>query len=465
MRVPDEVLALHRTLSPEAADLLARVAADPDGGSFHDPDRSGLPEWIRSYPYALQPLPTLVAGRKLAEIRRATTEISRIVKDVPFSIFRGDPARIAEFYGLESPEWAEVVLAEPNGIAGALTRGDFLDTDRGFLCVEFNMSAYLGGWQIRFFEPELTASPVLDETLRASGRTARSIDPLEVLFRHVVDRALDLDSCVEDRVNLYLVFGDGEDDDTGIRELFESLAGDYTRALDAEFPWLSGQLLVGWSERLERDGQRLTIDGETIHSVIEYTDRMSDPELLRAMKDRLVDLYNGTAGQVIGDKRNLALLSEHRETADLSEGDRELVRRHIPWSRRTDLGETTFDGERVTLAELLLQARERLVLKAARGSRGQDVFIGAETATAAWEEAVGQAVGSADWIVQEFVPSRPYWYLGPDGELCPHSVVWGTFAFGPHYGGGFLRMVPTGKGSIINSARGASEGLILEIDE
>jgi hypothetical protein len=440
------------------------VAADPDGGSFHDPDRSGLPKWIQKYPYALQPLPTIVADSKLREVRRATTELSRIVKNVPFSVFGGDPKKVADYYGLESPDWAEVILGEPNGVAGALTRGDFLDTDRGFQCVEYNMSAYLGGWQIRFFAAGLTSSPLLADTLRRNRRSARFIDPLEVLFAHVVERALDLESCVEDRVNLYLLIGE-RDTGTGIRELFESLAGDYARALEREFPWMSGRLFVGWPERLARGAQGFTMDGERVHSVIEYNDQISDPELLRAMKDRLVDLYNGMAGQVIGDKRNLALLSEHQETADLSEADRELVRRHIPWTRRTDIEETTFEGERVTFPSFLARARERLVLKSARGSRGQDVFVGGETETAVWEDVVHQASVSSDWIVQEFVPSRQYWYFGPDRELCSHSVVWGTFAFGSHYGGGFLRMVPTGKGSIINSARGASEGLILEIDD
>lgn len=459
----EEVLALHRNLSPEAAELLSLAYENPDEVAALDRAREDLPGWLQYYPYALQPLPTLVGGAKLEEIRRATTELSRIVKRVPFSVFGGDPERVAAFYDMESPEWVDVILSEPNGIDGALTRGDFLDTDRGFQCVEYNMSAYLGGWQIRFLTPDQTASPIVVEALRRGGRPARAIDPLHALFRHVVERALDLDSYTDDRVSTFLLLGEAARG-TGIRELFESLQDDYAELLEAEFPWLTGSFLVGWREELVPIGRGFEAGGEPVHAVIEYNDMFTDPQLLQASKDRVIDLYNGAASQIIGDKRNLALLSERYETADLTDDERELVQRHIPWTRLTDLTETTFEGREVSFPGFLLAERERLVLKAARGSRGQNVFIGRETEDDQWQRAVKEAQGSSAWIVQELVPSRPYWYRATDGELRPHSVVWGLFAFGDSYGGGFLRMMPTGGGSVINSARGATEGLILEIE-
>jgi hypothetical protein len=66
--------------------------------------------------------------------------------------------------------------------------------------------------------------------------------------------------------------------------------------------------------------------------------------------------------------------------------------------------------------------------------------------------------------VQEHVESRPYLYqLGEQGSAV-HDVIWGLFCFGNLYGGAFLRMLPKGSGDgVINSARGATEGILLEV--
>ena len=68
-------------------------------------------------------------------------------------------------------------------------------------------------------------------------------------------------------------------------------------------------------------------------------------------------------------------------------------------------------------------------------------------------------------LLQEYVTSRPYLFQCGDRGWARHQAVWGTFSFGGTYGGGFLRLLPLDRGpEIINSARGATEGLIFEVE-
>jgi len=91
--------------------------------------------------------------------------------------------------------------------------------------------------------------------------------------------------------------------------------------------------------------------------------------------------------------------------------------------------------------------------------------VGRYLAPDAWEARVREAVEEGGWIVQERVESRPYFYPPQPGAApVPHTVIWGLFCAGSRYGGGGLRMLPQGAGEgIVNGARGACEGAILEI--
>jgi hypothetical protein len=65
-------------------------------------------------------------------------------------------------------------------------------------------------------------------------------------------------------------------------------------------------------------------------------------------------------------------------------------------------------------------------------------------------------------VVQDYVESLPYLYQCGEQGCAEHDLVWGFFAFGDVYGGGFLRMMPKGGSGVVNAAQGASEGVIME---
>jgi len=461
--IPGEVRCLHGRLSQRAVDLLERFEPDPEGTRSRSSADSDLPAWVLAYPFPRQEWPTFVGGPKLEEMRTAAVEIGRLVREVPERLLDGDPQRVSDFYGLH-PDLAALLLTEPRGIDEAICRGDFIDTEDGFQCVEMNLDACLGGWQLRYFVQRFFDTPWIAE-IALREPLARYVDPLPVLFKYVVTNALDAGLGEGGCVNLALLASD---------ELLmvhrdgaiAALAAEYRRFLESCDPPLAGELVfAGRQDVALRDGAAV-IGGRRIDIVIDYDKPELSQELFRSFKAGLLHHYNGPAVALLRDKRNLALLSEHAESDRFDARERALIQAHVPWTRVLRDEPTTRRGERIDLRRFVLSSKDDLVLKPARGFGGSSVWIGRQVEANAWEELVGRAISEGTWLIQERVQSVPYWYRRrDDGVPGPHDVVWGLFGFGDLYGGGFLRMVPCGGDGVINSAKGATEGLILEIEE
>jgi hypothetical protein len=113
-----------------------------------------------------------------------------------------------------------------------------------------------------------------------------------------------------------------------------------------------------------------------------------------------------------------AKLGRRHFTAD----EREVFRRHVPWTRllfprRTALPEGTGD-----LLDYARRARESLVLKPNRGYGGEGVLLGCAVEAGEWEAALERALGDAErWVLQKLVtlPVQEFPVRGPDGRLHP----------------------------------------------
>jgi hypothetical protein len=225
--------------------------------------------------------------------------------------------------------------------------------------------------------------------------------------------------------------------------------------------WLS----AAPAEELAFRGRNAFMGERRVHVFYAFDTRGFPIQVLRAQLVGGMRVYNGGLTRMWLDKRNLALLSENEGLEAWKEEDRALIRDHIPWTRLVSPRATTWRGEEVEFPGFLLDRRDDLVLKRGLSSGGKDVHVGRHLAPDAWEAQVRQAVEEGGWIVQERVESRPYFYPPQPGAApVPHAVVWGLFCAGPRYAGGFLRMLRQGAGEgVVNRARGAYEGAILEI--
>ncbi|NEE60423.1 hypothetical protein G3M55_89950, partial [Streptomyces sp. SID8455] len=110
-------------------------------------------------------------------------------------------------------------------------------------------------------------------------------------------------------------------------------------------------------------------------------------------------LFPPQSSYLIANKKTLAWISEGLPW--MTEDDRELVARYLPWTRLVHPRKVEWRGVRHDLAALLLENRRDFVLKKAIGMMGLQVVLGPYATDQEWEGAVTAALADRDSIVQE----------------------------------------------------------------
>lgn len=458
-QIPPDTRAAHRQLSPAADRFLEHLLDHPDQAAQLVGFEKGLPAWM--IPCYIT-WPTLVDARRVAEMERATVGVCRLIKAIPAVVFGGDLGAIATFYNYD-PIVLAAGFSVRNYMNSTAARCDFIDTPGGLMCCEVNMAANLGGWEHGFSRERYLQHPVLMDFCAREGISLGGPDVLVTFCEHMIDDALD-SGVLKAGGELNLVMALDRPPTEGARrhaaEVYAVLLRRTGRGVTGEL-WLSDTP----AEELTFRGVDVYMGERRVHVFYAYTFKGFPMQVLRAQVAGGIRVYNGGLMRMWHDKRNLALLSENEGLEAWTEEDRELIRDHIPWTRLVSPHTTTWRGAEVQFPGFLLDHRDDMVLKHGLGAGGKDVHVGRYLAPDAWEARVREAVEGGVWIVQERVESKPYFYPHQPGAApVPHTVIWGLFCTGRRYGGGFLRMLPQGAGEgVVNSARGACEGAILEI--
>jgi hypothetical protein len=459
-QIPADTRAAHRQLSLASERFLEHLLEHPDQAAQLKGFDEGLPGWMIPNDITW---PTLVDARRVAEMERATVGVCKLIKAIPAVVFGGDLWAMAAFYDYD-PILLAAMFSVRNYMDSTAARCDFIDTPGGLMCCEVNMAANLGGWQHGFWRERYLRHPVIMDFCAREGISPGGHDVLVTFCEHMIDDALN-SGVIEPGGELNVVMAVYRPPTEDARRYAAQL---YAELLRRTGRGVTGQLWMSNApaEELTSRGPDLYLGERRVHVVYKYAVMHSPMSLLRAQVAGGIREYNGGLARMWHDKRNLALLSENEGLEAWTEEDRALIRDHIPWTRLVSPRTTTWRGAQVQFPGFLLEHRDDMVLKPGLGARGKDVYVGRYLAPNVWEARVRQAVEEEGrWIVQERVESKPYFYPPQPGAApVPHSVIWGLFCTGRRYAGGWLRMLPQGAGEgIVNSARGACEGAILEI--
>jgi uncharacterized circularly permuted ATP-grasp superfamily protein len=166
---------------------------------------------------------------------------------------------------------------------------------------------------------------------------------------------------------------------------------------------------------LSFDGSRLVADGQAIDLVyrrVLVSDIVSRTDECRALvaayAQRAVCLANTLRCKLPHKKTFFAVLTDERFSRLVEPHERELIRAHVPWTRRVREGASTRDGQRIDLLEHARAHRERLVLKPSDEYGGAGVLLGWETGAGDWDRALSDAAAAREpaWIVQERIAVR-----------------------------------------------------------
>jgi hypothetical protein len=204
--------------------------------------------------------------------------------------------------------------------------------------------------------------------------------------------------------------------------------------LKARFERLGVPVELADPRDLEFTGKSLVANGRKIDLVyrrVLINDMVARPRESKALVDAVaanaVCVANHFRCKIPHVKAFFAVLTDERNDGLLSFGERELVRKHVPWTRVVADVRTSHYGNPVELLALVRRERENLVLKPSDEYGGSGVTLGWETGEAAWDAAIEKAVAPAEgcWIVQERIPIRRelYPWIQPDGKVQNRDML------------------------------------------
>jgi hypothetical protein len=214
------------------------------------------------------------------------------------------------------------------------------------------------------------------------------------------------------------------------------------------------------------DGKTLAAHGTKIDLVYRrllINDIVARPDeceaLVKAYSANAVCVANTFRCKIPHVKAFFAVLTDERNGALFSHHEREVIRRHIPWTRVVEDVGTAHYGEHIELLAFIRAKRENLVLKPSDEYGGSGVTLGWETSEHDWDEAIARAISatkpgkqSSAWIVQERIPIRrevfPYITPNKTIEFRDMLVDFAPYLFRGKLCGFLTRLSATGLANV-----------------
>jgi uncharacterized circularly permuted ATP-grasp superfamily protein len=185
--------------------------------------------------------------------------------------------------------------------------------------------------------------------------------------------------------------------------------------LQERFERMGIPTLIADPRELEWDGKSLVARDRKIDLVyrrVLINDIVAKPAecsaLVKAYSANAVCVANNFRCKIPHVKAFFAVLTDEQNGALFSHAERELIRKHIPWTRVVADVQTAYYAQPIELLAFIRKARENLVLKPSDEYGGSGVTLGWETSEAAWDAAIERALSAKNgvWIVQERIPIR-----------------------------------------------------------
>jgi uncharacterized circularly permuted ATP-grasp superfamily protein len=161
-------------------------------------------------------------------------------------------------------------------------------------------------------------------------------------------------------------------------------------------------------EGLYARGQRI----DFVYRRVLINDIVARPDECRALvtayERGAVCVANSLRCKIPHKKAFFAVLTNERHANLFSADEREVIRRHVPWTVLVREGRVLRDGEAVDLVPHLRRHRGRFVIKPNDEYGGTGVTLGWETSEAEWDAAIARALAERDrgWVAQEKIAVR-----------------------------------------------------------
>jgi len=175
--------------------------------------------------------------------------------------------------------------------------------------------------------------------------------------------------------------------------------------------------------------------------------------LLQAYEARAVCVANTLRCKIPHKKAFFAVLTDERYARLFSDAERELIRRHIPWTALVEERRVSRDGTSIDLVPYLRTNRDRFVIKPNDEYGGTGVTLGWETSESEWEAAIGRALAERPrgWVAQEKIVVRrePFPICDGGGAVMRDMLVdFAPYVFRGRLAGFLTRLSSTGLANV-----------------
>lgn len=198
--------------------------------------------------------------------------------------------------------------------------------------------------------------------------------------------------------------------------------------------------------------------------IYEYMEKFDDESpLIRAYRDGNIFMANSFRTKIPQKKAIFAVATDERFAELFTAEQREMIRRHIPWTRLVREEKTIFEGREVDLLELIGSEKDRFLLKPNDDYGGSGIALGWESDDAQWAEAIGNALRGT-YVVQERVRVEKVSIPSYSEEeiVRPELLVdFDPFLFRGRVEGGLVRLSAS---SLVNVARGGGETALIVLE-
>ena len=334
------------------------------------------------------------------------------------------------------------------------SRLDAYLTESDFQFLEYNAESPAGVGDQMQLEKTLFSVPLVQDFIDAHDHWLPQ--PHRLLLASLFEAYREWGG-VEDRPQIAIVDWDGVPTASEfeiLKNYFES-EGHATIIVDPRALAFDGRSLSAGNFRIDIVYKRVVIH--------EFLDRSEESHpLARAYAERKVCMANSFRTKLAHKKAGFAILSDPQYAHLFTAAQLEVIRRHIPWTRRVHRGLTTFAGAERELLEVLRNEREHLVLKPNDEYGGAGVVLGWETSPEDWELAIAVAL-ARPYVVQQRAPVERTLFpmFGETAAAVSMIVDFNPFLFHNEVEGALVRLSASSL-SNVSSGGGQTALLVLE---
>jgi glutathionylspermidine synthase len=389
----------------------------------------------------------------------------------PHLLMRAQYDRLAEASQILAGAFDKVaaaMLADPPLLdhVGLLEREQSLaliDPGFSFPAVTTRLDAFVHGDEVKFVEynAENPSSLTDQEGLNQVLFEVRALQSLAERYR--LHQFAPADALLQSLLDTYHEWGGHGAPNIAILDWADLPTANEFALLRNHFVGHSVPTIICTPDELEYSGGTLRRDDFRVDLVYkrivihEYLERYDESHpLVRAYTNKDVCLVNPFRCKIVHKKACFELLTDETRASWFTPGEREVISRCVPWTRRVSERKTSRNGQAIDLIEHIRTNRTDFILKPNDDYGGIGIFLGHRSTEGEWDTMLSTALES-DYVVQEIIElhTEEFPIFNEEGwSIQPVFVDTNPFIFRGRVHGAMVRLSDS---PIVNVTSGGGE--------